>query len=276
LAHIFKSLEPGATRSARRVWKGVTQDFTDYGTMYDSKTEAAALLTGLRVEQAKPLVSMPFIITSFGKDQRDIGARFARDAYSATTTSEQKLAAYKNFLIDSYENQSLMHQVIKDARAMKVPSNDIRNVLQTRLKNRKQTNELMNGFFRAPGYSEERFNALIERIRSESPIAAVEQQIQINNLTSQMDILRTSMNNTKLIDRPYFENLLNLFISPATTSTRIFDDIELGRGTGIEQAVELPPPQEIGTPVSGQVVQQSAQVRQPGVFQQFFPRGIFS
>ena len=263
LAHVFKSLEPGATRSARRVWKGVTQDFTDYGTMYDSKTEAAALLTGLRVEQAKPLVSMPFIITSFGKDQRDLGARFARDAYSATTTSEQKLAAYKNFLIDSYENQSLMHQVIKDARTMNVPGNDIRNVLQTRLKNKKQTNELINGFFRAPGYSEERFNALVERIRSESPIAAVEQQIQINNLTSQMDILRTSMNNTKLVDRPYFENLLNLFISPATTSTRIFDEIELGRGTGIEQVAELDPAQEIGTPVSGQVVQQSAQVNQP-------------
>ena len=53
----------------------------------------------------------------------------------------------KEFLIDSYENQSLMHQVIKDARAMNVPSNDIRNVLQNRLKNRKQTNELINGFF---------------------------------------------------------------------------------------------------------------------------------
>ena len=49
-------------------------------------------------------------------------------------------------MIDSYENQSLMHQVIKDARAMNVPSNDIRNVLQNRLKNRKQTNELINGF----------------------------------------------------------------------------------------------------------------------------------
>ena len=117
---------------------------------------------------------------------------------------------------------------------------------------------------------------MIERIRSESPIAAVEQQIQINNLTSQMDILRTSMNNTKLVDRPYFENLLNLFISPATTSTRIFDEIELGGSTGIEQVAELDPAQEIGTPVSGQVVQQSTQVNQPGVFEKFFPRGIFN
>ena len=56
-----------------------------------------ALFTGLRVEEAKPLVSMPFIITSFGKDQRDIGAKFARDAYSVTTTSEQKLGDTKNF-----------------------------------------------------------------------------------------------------------------------------------------------------------------------------------
>ena len=276
LAHLFSSLEPGATRSARRVWKGVTQDFSDYGTMYDSKTEAAALLTGLRVEEAKPLISIPFIITSFGKDQRDIGAKFGRNAYSVNTTTEQKLAAYKEFLVDTYENQSLMHQVIKDARTMRVPSNDIKNVLQTRLKNKKQTTELINGFYRAPGYSEERFDALINRIRIDSPIRAVEEDIKINNLKSQMDVLRVSMNNTKLVDKPYFENLLNLFLSPATTSTRVFDEIELGGGTGIEQVAELDPAQEIGTPVSGQVVQQSAPVNQPGVFEKFFPRGIFN
>ena len=244
--------------------------------MYDSKTEAAALLTGLRVEEAKPLISMPFIITSFGKDQRDIGAKFGRNAYSVNTTTEQKLAAYKEFLVDTYENQSLMHQVIKDARTMRVPSNDIKNVLQTRLKNKKQTTELINGFYRAPGYSEERFDALINRIRIDSPIRAVEEDIKINNLKSQMDVLRVSMNNTKLVDKPYFENLLNLFLSPATTSTRVFDEIELGGGTGIEQVAELDPAQEIGTPVSGQVVQQSAPVNQPGVFEKFFPRGIFN
>ena len=48
------------------------------------------LFTGLRVEEAKPLVSMPFIITSFGKDQRDIGAKFARDAYESLQQLQNK------------------------------------------------------------------------------------------------------------------------------------------------------------------------------------------
>ena len=52
LGHLIGQLEPGASRSSRRVWKGVTQDFTDFGTTFDGPTELLALMSGLRIEEA--------------------------------------------------------------------------------------------------------------------------------------------------------------------------------------------------------------------------------
>ena len=43
------------------------ETFTDYGTTYDRATEIVALMSGLRVEEAKPMDSLPFIVTSYSK-----------------------------------------------------------------------------------------------------------------------------------------------------------------------------------------------------------------
>ena len=70
LNHILGGLTPGAVTSAQRVWEGATGKFTDYGTRRDGTAEFAALLSGVRVDEAKPLASMPFIITSFNDDKK--------------------------------------------------------------------------------------------------------------------------------------------------------------------------------------------------------------
>ena len=46
LGHLFTQLEPGATRSVRRVYKGITGTFTQFGQQLDAKTELGALTTG--------------------------------------------------------------------------------------------------------------------------------------------------------------------------------------------------------------------------------------
>jgi hypothetical protein len=63
-------LTPGAFTSAQRVWEGATGKFTDAGTLRDSKNELVALMSGIRVEEAKPKTSMPFIITAFNEDKK--------------------------------------------------------------------------------------------------------------------------------------------------------------------------------------------------------------
>ena len=47
---MFTQLEPGANRSVRRVYKGITGTFTQFGQQLDAKTELGALLAGVRVE----------------------------------------------------------------------------------------------------------------------------------------------------------------------------------------------------------------------------------
>ena len=64
IGHIFSTLEPGAVTSARKIWDGATGKFTDAGTVRDGATEAVALMSGVRINEAKPMSSMPFIFSS--------------------------------------------------------------------------------------------------------------------------------------------------------------------------------------------------------------------
>jgi hypothetical protein len=98
LKHIFGGLTPGAVTSATRIWDGATGRFTDYGTQRDGLDEVVALMSGVRVEDAKPLSSMPFILTSFNGDKKNMRSKFARNAYSARTGAEQKLGAYVQYI----------------------------------------------------------------------------------------------------------------------------------------------------------------------------------
>ena len=55
LQHIFGGLTPGAVTSATRIWDGATGRFTDYGSQRDMADEVVALMSGVRVEDAKPV-----------------------------------------------------------------------------------------------------------------------------------------------------------------------------------------------------------------------------
>ena len=81
LNHILGGLSPGAVTSSTRIWDGATGRFSDYGTQKDMSDEVVALLSGVRVEEAKPLSSVPFILTSYGKDKSNIRSKFSRRAY---------------------------------------------------------------------------------------------------------------------------------------------------------------------------------------------------
>jgi len=106
--------------SATRIWDGATQTFTDYGTQRDAVDEVVALMSGVRVEEAKPLSSMPFILTSFNGDKNNMRSKFARKAYSARTSPEVKLGAYQQYLLESYDSQNKMFKTINDAQELGV------------------------------------------------------------------------------------------------------------------------------------------------------------
>jgi hypothetical protein len=65
--------------------------------MRDGATELTALMSGVRIEEAKPLASMPFILTSFQRDGQNINSKFSSSIYNAANTPEEKIASYKQF-----------------------------------------------------------------------------------------------------------------------------------------------------------------------------------
>lgn len=221
LGHLFAQLEPGATRSARRVYKGATGSFNDYGTLFDTKTEAAALLTGLRVEKAKPLQSIPFIMTSYGKDKANIRSKFSRNAYNPNLSEEQRLGAFREYLADSFDSQARLYQIIQDGQAMGIDEGELEDILQERLKNKSEVNALMNGEYRPPSYSEKRFDALIDRLEEEDSDAAGRVEAEIENVRDVMDEVKGDLDGSDLTEpKELFDREIDLLLTPSVIEFR--------------------------------------------------------
>jgi hypothetical protein len=170
LTHILGGLTPGAVTSAQRVWEGATGKFTDYGTQRDGASELVALMSGVRTEESKPLSSMPFILTSFNKDNQIIKNEFSRVAYSAAASPEVKLSAFERYVLKSYESQSKMFTTLSDAETLGVSRKDLKNTLE-RLTTA-ASDALLKGEMKIPTFSTEAFEATHKRLQNEDPFEA--------------------------------------------------------------------------------------------------------
>jgi hypothetical protein len=194
LNHIIGGLEPGAFTQARRVWEGATGTFTDAGTARSTLDEITALMSGIRVQEVKPLSSMPFILSSYSKDKQNIGGKFAREVYSARTTPEESLSAWKTYVMESYDSQTKMFNTIQDARNLGIDEFEIKTLVQDRLKNKNETDRLMMGQFKPPNYSKERFKSLIRRVANEDLGASFRLEDNISRLEEVFGTTKNSLN----------------------------------------------------------------------------------
>ena len=195
--HILGGITPGAVTSATKVWEGATQKFTQSGTMRDGATELTALMSGLRVDEAKPLTSMPFIINSFQRDGQNINSKFSSSIYSAANSPEAKLSAYKQFLLESYTSQNRMFTTIKDANSLGVDEGDIQDLLEPRL-TKSTARDLINGTFKVRSINRKGFDSLIERLDKENPITAAKFENQIDNVLEIIDNLKYELGDFSL------------------------------------------------------------------------------
>ena len=225
LEHIIGGLNPGAFTSAVKVWDGASGRFTDYGSERNLRDELVALMAGIRVQEIKPMQSMPFIITSFGRDKRNIGAKFASIAYSARTTPEQKINAYKVWVMDSFKSQKNLMNTIQAAEDLGVSRSDLRKVLNDRLKNKTEVQNLFSGKFKAPTPSDARVKSLLERLEDQNLDAALKFELGLDVAEDAWDDLRKDVRNFDLNDSlESFE----AYIDAALTF-------------GVKEARELPP-----------------------------------
>jgi hypothetical protein len=220
LDHIIGGLTPGAFNSAQRVWEGATGKFTDAGTARNSRTELAALMSGIRVEETKPLASLPFIMSSYNREKQNIGSAFAKQAYSARTSTENKLAAYKDYISKSFDSQNRMFQLIKDAEAMGLDDYELKKIFKERLTD-SETRLLFNGTFRPPTYSKERIKSLIKRLETEDPEVAFKIEDQFDTVEDIFKEIRRDLRNYDLgtpIDE--LKRYLDELLTPGTREAR--------------------------------------------------------
>ena len=248
LGHLMSQLEPGGSRSARRVWKGVTGDFTDYGTTYDGATEMVALMSGLRVEEAKPMDSLPFIVTSYTKDLTNIQKKFSSNIYRPNIDLNGRIGYMTEYLTDNYDAQSRLFQVVKDMELMGADISEIEDTVSVRFKNKKRVNAIMDGEYIAPNISESRLEGLLERLYEENPVNAARVEDEFETALDLFEDMRYDLEDIELGEGPEsFRETINFTLNPPSVSTQGTPGL-----TGIESVaeVELPLPVGIGTPVN--------------------------
>ena len=156
-----------------------------------------ALMSGIRVEETKPLASMPFVLTSYNRDKQNIGSSFSKQAYSARTSTEEKLGAYSNYISQSFDSQNKMYQLIKDAEAMGIDDFELKKIFKERLTD-SETRLLFNGIFRPPTYSKERIKSLIKRLETEDPETAMRLEDQFDTVEDVFKEVRRDLRNYDL------------------------------------------------------------------------------
>jgi hypothetical protein len=221
LEHIIGGIVPGGVKSAQRIWEGATGKFTDAGTIRDMSTELTAVTTGIRMEDAKPLASMPFIVTSYNKDKQNVDRKFAEIAYRPSATMEQRLDAYTKYLTESFDSQNKMYQVLKDGQLLGIDESDLKDIVQTRLNNKRETDSLFNGAFKVPTFNEKAFDSMITRLQKEDPRAAVKIESQIDVIKEIYKDLNSEFQGFDLgVSKEQFENTLNRVLTPGVREIR--------------------------------------------------------
>ena len=258
LDHVIGGLTPGAFTSAQRIWDGATGRFTDYGTARDTKTELAALMSGVRIEEAKPLSSMPFIVTSYNRDKREISSEFGSRVYSARTTPEQKIGAFKEYVLDNYKNQKAMYNTIQDARNLGIGLDKIENIFEGRRMTKSEISKLVDGEFKSPTFSKNAFAGLVDRLRIEDPESASKVERQNEIVSDIFEDIQDRVSEFSL-RRPLGEldEYIESILSPGVERAREMVGPEI---VAPRQGNQVSLPTQItGTPVNAGVVSQATQ-----------------
>jgi hypothetical protein len=252
--HILGGLTPGAFTSAQRIWDGATGRFTDFGTARDTKAEIAALMSGVRIEEAKPLSSMPFIMTSYNRDKQQIRSKFSRTAYSARSTPENKLAAFKTYALETFKSQNALYQTIEDAKTLGVSRSKLQDILEDRV-TKTEAESILRGEFKVPTFSEAAFNSLFDRLKVEDPDRAFEIRRQNDAVQRIFDDVKKRLSRIRL-DQPIDEldSFIEEILSPDVREFRRSDLVAPQTGIPAQGPQVSLPTQITGTPVASNVL----------------------
>jgi hypothetical protein len=114
-----------------------------------------------------------------------------------------------------------MYQTLQSAKKLGIDEGELRNTLMQRLKNKTDVSNLMNGIYKTPVYSEDRFRSLINRLNEENPMQASKVETQIENTKDVFRDLRGNFIGTDLgLSRGDFQRQIDKFLTPSVIRSR--------------------------------------------------------
>ena len=238
-------------------------------------------MSGLRVQTIKPKQSMPFVISSYRKDEENISQKFSSLAYSTNVSPERKVAAFQEWMKNSFISQRNLRNTVNDAIELGVSTNEIRQILTDRLGNKNRVDAILRGRFVSPTPSQSRLESSIQRLEQENLNASLSYEIAMDLVNDAWQSLRRDNNGFDLdFGLDTFIESMNLSVSPDLFSLKELPAkaSSLGiSGEVAEQQAVLPVDQNKNAAINNQVVSASVSNRTtPGLFEKYFPRGIFN
>jgi len=163
LGHIIEGIEPGFTRTFRRIGQGFTG-----ARDYDPFVELTNLFTGVRVVDADIQKTLNYVITDFNKIQGEVFDTenfYTTDGWGTRGPAEM-VQDFINIQNEAYKEQLKIFQAIETARKFGVSDRDLRAILKERKVSKKRTNNLLRGYFTPVDYNKGLFKKKLKLLKN--------------------------------------------------------------------------------------------------------------
>ena len=162
LGHIIEGIEPGVTRTFRRIGQGFTG-----AKDYDPFVELTNLFTGVRVIDADIQRTLNYVLTDFNRIQKEVFE--TEDFYSTdnwpTRGPSEMVNDFINIQNEAFKQQLQIFQAIETARKFGVSDRDLRRIMKERKISGKRINNLLKGRFTPVNYSSGLFRKKIKELK---------------------------------------------------------------------------------------------------------------
>ena len=166
--HVIGAFEPGFLSSAKKVYYGVTETFTEYGSGFNTMDEVLKSTTGFATQDTRPLESFPFLISSYQKDTQSINGKYQKQIFNPKASVKDRVQGYADWVLDTYKSQNNLYRIKQDALTMEVDEDKVDEALDKRLKTLSEP--FIDGTLKAPSISEARQESLIETMQKTAEV----------------------------------------------------------------------------------------------------------
>lgn len=144
---MWEGIQPGAIRTAGKLYKGAIDDVTKSGRPVSLRDEALALLSGIRIINVDVPQTMQYKISEYNRGTRAVTETETMFNLENWQTRGPEVLAneFRAIQDENYRVNREFYRVLQDAMAVGVPRRELKKILRKRGLSQKRTNLLFRG-----------------------------------------------------------------------------------------------------------------------------------